>query len=168
MKPSEIRRLALSARLALAQRNTTPDAFLLAYVAWEALQIRILVVGICASGLSVAEAYQLIKESKVWRSDNRDSLFNEYFGSKPQNAKFVGRLFNKANKSKSIRDRYVHGFKRTSPAIFEKATHELLSILEGDWGTPLKKLLRSIGKDTPFCDPMSTIRGARVLIEPEG
>ena len=150
--------MAVSARLALGDKNSAPDAFLLAYVAWEALQIRILVVGICASGESVAEAYMKIKTAKVWRSENRDALFVEYLGSKPQNAKFIGRFFNQANKSKSIRDNYVHGFGRTSPEIFERATSELLSVLEEDWGTPINKLLKSLGIECSSCDPMSTVR----------
>ena len=162
MKPSEIRRLLESSKVALTLEDSAPDAFLLAFVAWEAFQIRVLVVGLAAKGLSVAESYKIIKDRKVWKGTNRDALFQECFESLPRNTKHIGRHYTKALRFKTIRDRYVHGFGRTSPELFIRATEELIGVVEQDWESDLRKLLKQLGRSSTFTNPLGTIRATTI------
>ena len=139
-------------------KATAPEAFLLAYIAWEAFQIRILIVGLAAKGLKVSEAQKELKEKQVWRQENKDNLFAELFGSRPCNLKYVGKLFNKANKLKILRDGYVHGTNRTGPEQFKNAALELIQIMSHDWSEDLEKLLEAQGFSSSRTDPMGQIR----------
>jgi hypothetical protein len=158
MHPSEIRRLIRNSKAALRKSVDAPDAFLLAYIAWEAFQIRVLIVGLAASGLRVAEAQKVLKNKKVWRQENKEILFEGLYGSRPSNLKYVGKLFNSANKLKILRDGYVHGTNRTSPDQFRNAALELIRIMDHHWAEDLKKLLETQGYPSSRTDPLGQIR----------
>ena len=158
MKPSEIIRLTNSSKRALMDSSSAPDAFLLAYVAWEGLQLRILVAGLFASGKSVSEAYRVIKDRKVWDKVNRNRLFVEVFGANPQNIKYLGKHFKKAESVKNLRDRYVHGFSRTSPQKFKDGTQILLALIEHNWGDDIHRLLKSKVSNNGKLNPLLRLR----------
>lgn len=154
LKPSEIKRLVHSARRSLEISGAQPDAFLLAFVAWEALQVRILTVGLFAKGLDVKGAQAEILARQVWKKENREALFLELYGYRPANAPKVGKLFRKAQTFDSLRGRFIHGQSRTSPDRFANATADLISILESDWSQDLKFLLKKQGLRLASADPL--------------
>jgi hypothetical protein len=158
MHPSEINRLIRNSKLALKKNANTPDAFLLAYIAWEAFQIRILIVGLAANGLSVTEAQKELRTKQVWRQENKELLFRDLYGSRPSNLKYVGKLFNRANKLKNLRDGYVHGTNRTGPEQFRNAALELIRIMDHNWAEDLRRLLEAQGLNSSRTDPLGQIR----------
>lgn len=153
MNPSEIKRLLTVAAQLNSQRSGTPEAFLLQYIAWEALKVRILITGMTYSGLTVKDARGQIDVEKVWQSSNYEKLFKKYFGSLPANAKGVGKYFNIGNQVDNLRHSFVHGSFRLGPKSYRKASKMLDEIFAADWGKLLGDLLGSSGP----VDPMSRL-----------
>jgi hypothetical protein len=164
LDPSEIKRLLESARRALNTSRSEPDAFVLAYIAWEAFQIRVLLVGLAAEGYSVSEAKKHLKERQVWQGDNRKTVFEEIFGSKPANTKHVGFYYSKLGKHKTLRDAYVHGSARVAPKRFEAAARELIDVIgDAGWETGLAQVLSKKGFESNFTNPLGVIRRSRPI-----
>ena len=164
MEPSEIKRLLESAKRALTTSRSEPDAFVLAYIAWEAFQIRVLLVGLAAQGYSVSDSKKHLKQRQVWQGDNKKAVFEEIFGSKPANTKHVGRYFNKLAKFKALRDAYIHGSTRAAPASFESAAREIIEVIESlDWETGLRRALSIQGFETKFTNPLGTVRRSNLV-----
>ena len=165
MEPSEIKRLLESAKRALTTSRSEPDAFVLAFIAWEAFQIRVLVVGLAAQGYSVSESKRHLKERQVWKGENRKAVFEEIFGSKPANIKHVGRYFNKLGKFKSLRDAYIHGSARVAPDRIESAARDIIEVIESlDWETGLRKELSRQGFETKFTNPLGRVRRSSLVV----
>lgn len=154
MNPAEISRLSKSALDLVRQSGRSPEGFVVAYIAWEALKIRILLVGMTASGLSVSEAKKVVSTLEIWQGDKYNKVFKTYFGSFPNNTPSIGQLFNKAESFKSLRNGFVHGGKNASPAKFREATIQLVGIIEADWGQHLGSLLVR----SQNTDPMKRLR----------
>ena len=164
MDPSEIRRLVKQARTLVVDDRSAPEAFLLAYVAWEALKFRILLVGLTARGMTVATSRRHLSEAKVWRAENYDNEFKRLFGSFPSSARTVGKRFGEAKKFAKLRHAYVHGQGRTSPAVFHDAALNVINIVESDWEAPLRDLLKRFGLPTPTAtDPLGRLRASKEL-----
>lgn len=154
MNPAEIKRLLSVAAKLNSQRTGTPEAFLLQYIAWEALKVRILIAGMTRSGLTVKEARSLIDSEKIWQGSNYQKLFKKLFGSHPANAKGVGKYFNMGNQVDDLRHSFVHGSSRLGPKSYRKASEMLNEVFAADWGNLLAELLGSSGP----VDPMSRLR----------
>ena len=154
MNPAEISRLAKSALDLAKQSGRSPESFVVAYIAWEALKIRILLVGMTANGMSVSEAKKVVSLLEIWQGDKYSKAFKSYFGLFPNNTPGIGRLFNKAESFKSLRNGFVHGSRKTSPAKFREATIELVGIIEADWGLHLGSLLLN----SKNLDPMKRLQ----------
>lgn len=159
MEPSEIKRLLESANNALNTSRSEPDAFVLAYIAWEAFQIRVLLVGLAAQGYTVSDSKKHLKEREVWNGEKRKTVFEEIFGSKPANTKHVGRHYTKLGKHKTLRDAYVHGSARVAPKRFEAAARELIDVIcDASWETGLAQVLSKKGLESNFTNPLGVIR----------
>jgi hypothetical protein len=162
LEPSEIKRLLESAERALNTSRSEPDAFVLAYIAWEAFQIRVLLVGLAAQGFSVSDSKKQLKERDVWNGEKRKTVFEEIFGSKPANTKHVGRYYSKLGRHKTLRDAYVHGSARVAPKRFEAAARELIDVIgDAGWETGLAQVLSNRGLESSFTNPLGVIRRSR-------
>ena len=150
MNPSEILRLIKSARDLSSKSGRSPEAFLIAYVAWEALKIRILLVGLTSRGLSVREGKLLIQESDIWKHGQYQKLFRDHFGSNPENTKSVGKLFNQAEKYTKLRNRFVHGSGSSSPDSFRRAVEEIAQVIHSDWEKCLAPLIPQGSQANPM------------------
>lgn len=150
MNPAEIMRLRNVAESLSRRSGHSPEAFLLAYVAWEALKIRILIVGMTATGMTVSSARQLISENQIWKGNNYSSLFEKYFGVLPNSSPGVGHLFAKADSCQKIRNGFVHGSKRVDPDSFRKATETIIQLIDEDWSQLLADLLGSSIRRNPL------------------
>jgi hypothetical protein len=157
MEPSEITRLIENSKVAITRSNTSPDGFLLAYVAWEAFQVRVLIVGLAARGMSVSEAKLYLQREQIWKQHKKDSVFKEVFGAYPCNLKYVGKRFTEANNSSELRNRYIHGTSRTSPKNFADLASKLIEIMEQDWSKDLASLLATKGVTTKYTNPMRRV-----------
>jgi hypothetical protein len=136
----------------------------LAYIAWEAFQIRVLIVGHAAQGYSVSESKKKLKEREVWNGEKRKTVFEEIFGSKPANTKHVGRYYTKLGKHKTLRDAYVHGSARVAPKRFEAAARELIDVIgDAGWETGLAQVLSKKGFESNFTNPLGVIRRSRPI-----
>ncbi len=136
------------------QSRRSPEGFIVAYIAWEALKIRILLVGMTANGMSVSEARKVISTLEIWQGDKYNKAFKSCFGSFPSNTSGIGKLFNKAESFKSLRNGLVHGGKNASPAKFKEATNELVGLIEADWSQHMGSLLVK----SQNTDPMRRLR----------
>ncbi|NBQ97223.1 MAG: hypothetical protein EBT26_02240 [Microbacteriaceae bacterium] len=153
MNPAEIKRLLAVAEDMNMQRSGRPEAFLLQYIAWEALKIRILIAGMVHKGLTVKDAKKILKAEQVWNQGNYKKVFKKYFGSYPSNAKGMGKYFNAGEELDRLRHAFVHGTSRVGPESYRKASSKLIEIFEADWGWLLSEMLKS---DKPI-DPMNRL-----------
>jgi hypothetical protein len=145
MNPSEIRRLVETSKNLDKQSARSPEAFLIAFVAWETLKTRILMVGFCNKGLTARDARTAIKEGEAWKAGNYNKIFLDLFGYLPENATNVGKLFRSTKASQQLRNRYVHGAYRVSPDTFRRCTKDLISVVSADWDSNLAGLLAGHG-----------------------
>jgi len=153
LNPAEIRRLLAVAEEMNNIKSGKPEAFLLQYIAWEALKVRILIAAMAHSGLTVKEAKKLLQVEQVWNQAQYKKVFKMYFGSYPSNSKGLGKYFNAAEKIDDLRHSFVHGSARVGPDSYRAASAKLSEIFEADWGRLIADLLKS---DKPI-DPMSRI-----------
>ena len=158
MDPNEIRRLLGTAEMLSREKSSTPEAFLLAFVAWEGLKFRILLVGYAARGVKVAEARQLLRDADIWNIRNYNTLFEHLFGVRPHNAPHVGRLFNTLDGAMKLRNRFVHGAGRAAPVQFKTAYEDVCSATDADWENALSKLLTKQGLRPKVTNPLNRIR----------
>lgn len=158
MDPNEIRRLLSTAETLSREKSSTPEAFLVAFVAWEGLKFRILLVGYAARGVKVSEARHLIRDADIWNIRNYNTLFELLFGSRPQNAPQVGRLFNALDGAMRLRNRFVHGAGRAAPVQFRTAYENICRATNADWESALSKLLAKQGLRPKVTNPLNRIR----------
>jgi hypothetical protein len=154
LSPSEIIRLIAFAKRLSAQSTHAPEAFLVSFVAWEALKIRILLVGMTASGMSVRESREVITRTQIQQQDGYNQLFKEHFGFYPHNTPDFGGLFRTADSFQKLRNGFTHGVKSSSPEAFREATIKIAQVFEADW----TNLLGSILKRDNHTDPLGTLR----------
>lgn len=140
MQPNLIKSTAGSANTLLDIRGYgSPEAFLLSYVAWEGLKVRLLVVGLHMHGWAVADIYEQLPAGKIFQEKNYNSVFRWVFGSPPASTKGIGEDWKSIDQFKDIRHRYVHGASGASPDKLEAATHLITErVLEPEWLTTMK------------------------------
>ena len=158
MDPNEIRRLLGTAEKLSREKSSTPEAFLVAFVAWEGLKFRILLVGYAARGVKVADARRLIRDADIWNIRHYNTLFELLFGDRPHNAPQVGRLFNALDGAMRLRNRFVHGAGRAAPIQFRTAYEDICRATDADWATALSKLLAKQGLRPEVTNPLNRIR----------
>lgn len=82
MKPNLIKSTAESSLTLLGGKGRgTPEVLLLAWVSWEGLRIRVLVVGLAMQGWEVQDIYDVLSEDKVHALAHVRGLFKEVFGT---------------------------------------------------------------------------------------
>ena len=150
MNPAEILRLQAFAANLSTKSTHAPEAFMISYVAWEALKIRILLVGMTASGLTVKESRELITLSTIWQRDGYGKLFMKYFGIHPHSAPVIGHLYRSADSFQKLRNGFIHGSKSSSPDVFRKASIQISNVIEADWESLLASLLGPELQTDPF------------------
>lgn len=140
MQPNLIKSTADSALELLEFRGRgSAEAFLLSYVAWEGLKVRLLVVGLHMHGWAVADIYEQLPAGKIFQEKNYNSIFRSVFGSPPASTKGIGEHWKSIDQFKDIRHRYVHGASGASPDKLEAATHLIIErVLEPEWLTTIK------------------------------
>ena len=161
MQPNEILRLVEQAKLLAKAPETMPDAFVLSFVAWEGLKVRILVAALKADGHSVAESRAFIRNENLWKSANFDNAFAKLYGSLPSNSMGVGKVFRSLDRATKIRNAYVHGFSRTSPERFQMEFRAIIEAIESDWETLLNQLRRRNRISNLVQHPLSNLRTVR-------
>jgi hypothetical protein len=161
LSPSEIMRLIAFAKRLSGQSTHAPEAFLISFVAWEALKIRILLVGMTASGMSVRESKEVITRTQIRQQDGYNQLFKEHFGFYPHNAPGFGGLFRAADSFQKLRNGFIHGVRSSSPEAFRGATSKIAHVLEADWTNLLATvLIRDV-----HTDPLGTLRRSNKTIK---
>lgn len=135
MQPNLIRSTANSAMTLLGEQDSgTPEALLLAWVAWERLRIRLLVVALCMQGWQVKDVYDPLPSERFHTHPHYDHLFRTTFGAKPQNACDVGQRWQQLESFRKTRNAYVHGTRGGSPLKLESGVHLLReATLDPSW-----------------------------------
>jgi len=141
MNPSSIRELVASARaLQKTKRQGSPEAFILAWIAWEGMKLRILAVAQKKMGKKIKDTYSSHKEIRLWNQAKFENQWKQVFGKKPANMSGLpGKVFREMEKYKKYRDKLVHGKEFGNPINVEKATLSILKILEDqEWLREIK------------------------------
>ena len=161
MQPNLIRSTADSSLSLLASRGRgTPEAFLLAWVAWEGLKIRVLVVGLSMQGWKVQDIYDVLSQDKVHAVDHVRGLFKAVFNSYPENARGVGQDWCLIEDFRDVRNRYVHGARGAAPLRLEAGTHLITQrVLDPSWLAPLTVVVD--GERTRLGDPYRRLPSKR-------
>lgn len=135
MKPNLIKSTANSAlELMTYHGRGSTEAFLLSWVAWEGLKIRLAVVGLHMQGWKVADIYDGLSAARVHSNENYLRLFRTIYGSNPQNTKGIGSQWKTIEEFRTIRNRYAHGTGGAAPMKLEAGTHLITdSVLDTDW-----------------------------------
>jgi hypothetical protein len=148
MNPSSIRELTASARaLQKTKRQGSPEAFILAWIAWEGMKLRILAVVQKKMGTKIKDTYLSHQELRLWNQVKFEKQWKQVFGKNPSNMSGVaGKVFREMEKYKKYRDKLVHGKEFGNPVNVEKATLSILKILEDqEW---LKEIKFSVKNKT--------------------
>jgi len=135
MRPSQIRRTAETALELLEDRgHGNPEAFLLAWVSWEGLKIRVISLGLARMGFQVQHVYEVLTEDELRSKGEFEALFQTVFSRKPQSAKGVGSTWQRNETFRKVRNRIVHGIGSTSPDRLESGTRVLTgAVLSPQW-----------------------------------
>ena len=124
MQPSLIRSTAETSLDLLAMRGRgSPESLLLAWVAWEGLKMRLLVVGLAKCGWRVSDVYDVLSASRLHTQEDYRALFAEVFGASPESTRGVGAQWRAIEDFRGVRNRYVHGTRGSAPAKLEAGTH---------------------------------------------
>ena len=132
MNPSSIRELTASARaLQKTKRQGSPEAFILAWIAWEGMKLRILAVAQKKMGTKIKDTYSSHQELRLWNQIKFEKQWKQVFGKNPSNMSGVaGKVFREMEKYKKYRDKLVHGKEFGNPINVQKATISILNLLE--------------------------------------
>lgn len=132
MNPSSIRELTASARaLQKTKRQGSPEAFILAWIAWEGMKLRILAVAQKKMGTKIKDTYSSHQELRLWNQVKFENQWKQVFGKNPSNMSGVaGKVFREMEKYKKYRDKLVHGKEFGNPINVQKATISILNLLE--------------------------------------
>lgn len=127
MKPHEIRTIARTAGQLLERESDPVSAFLLSWVAWEALRTRFLRVVIKRKGWSIKDADGVIRASKI-SSMSDAAEFMVMLGLKdPSQWKGAsGGVWRKLSEVQQIRHRLAHGFAGLNPELVSTAAQFVL------------------------------------------
>jgi hypothetical protein len=112
----------------------TPEAFILAWIGWEGLKFRILVVALSMKGWKVSDIQDVFAHPGVHTNEHYRRLFKSIFGAFPNNIKGIGTQWGEAEKYRDLRNKYVHGAKSNHPEKFLSAIENLYSLTtEVEW-----------------------------------
>lgn len=132
MNPSAITELTTSAKnLTDTKRKGSPEAFILAWIAWEGSKLRMLAVAQKKQGIKIKETYASHKDKSLWNEKIFEKEWKRVFGEYPASMRGMpGKIFKKINSYKKYRDKLVHGKSFGNPNNVHDATLEILRVLE--------------------------------------
>jgi hypothetical protein len=160
MKQSSIRQTAQTARALAAERHYgTPEAFLLAWVAWESLKFRVLAVGLVRQGWRMEAVKEFFDKSSLYTKKDYNKVFGQVFGKHPeQHAGEVGHIWRECEAARRVRHRFVHGMGSSRPQTLSSSTERLLLAVENvEWLKPLM-VRRHDGSKAPVGDVLAPAR----------
>lgn len=131
MKPHEIRKITETAERLLESESTPVAAFLLSWVAWEALRTRFLRVVIKRQGWSIKDADIVIRASKISSMNQAGNFLVKLGLANPtQWNGESGRVWRKLSEVQQIRHRLAHGFAGLNPELVIAATEFVLGAVK--------------------------------------
>lgn len=135
MRPNVIQSTAHTAvELTRERGRGTPEALLLAWVAWEGLKVRLLVVGFAKMGWLVQDVYEALESERVGELQVYRRLFKYVYGTFPDNTRVVGTPWRGIEEARVLRHRYVHGMGTASPERLLTATNRIAeAVLDCTW-----------------------------------
>jgi hypothetical protein len=84
MNPSAIKELLTSAKkLHHDKRKGSPEAFILSWIAWEVMKLRILAVAQKKMGVKIKDTYLSHKDLNLWNEEKFDRQWRKVFGKNP-------------------------------------------------------------------------------------
>ena len=113
-----------------ARGQGTPEALLLAWVAWEGLKIRILVVALAEKGWKVRDVYSALADAKLHSLEHYNAVFKKVVDNYPQQVKNVGKPWRQIEEYREARHRYVHGMRGSSPTRLETGTQLIIGSVQ--------------------------------------
>lgn len=161
MQPSLIRSTAESSLTLLDARGRgSPEALLLAWVAWEGLKVRVLVVGLAMHGWKVQDIYDAVSTERVHTVEHVRGVFRTLFGAFPENTKGVSKTWQHIEQFREVRNRYVHGARGAAPLRLEAGTHLITEhVLDTAWLHGMPFALE--GQRTTLGDPYRRLSSSR-------
>lgn len=161
LHPNEIKRLIKQAAI-LAQSNTTlPESFIMLFIAWEAMQRRVLRVGLAARSMTKHDSDKWLGNARLASKSGFQESFMTLYGADPSQVAGIGHLMRELSRVNSLRHSYIHGRSRTSPDQFRNASAVLIDLLAADWEEALKQLLDNQKLSTRQTDPLKRISASR-------
>lgn len=165
MQPSLIRSTAQSSLALLGEYGRgTPEALLLAWVSWEGLKIRLLVVGLAMQGWKVQDIYEALSSEQVHTRDHARRMFRSVFGTFPESTRSIGDTWDQIEQFRQVRNRYVHGTRGAAPLRLEAGTHLITEhVLDTTWlrGLPVRTDTGQVSLGDPYRRLASSRTGHR-------
>ena len=153
MEPAAIKKTIKAAKT--LERNSnygTPEALLLAYVAWEGLRNRVLICGLSQQGWTVTMFKEAIAGHGFWLKGSYDEGFSSVFGKNPQNLSGVSKIWDEAEKARILRNKFVHGLSKGDPeALWKSYSFLIETISDLSWTKKLEVSLPD-GTQVPLKD----------------
>lgn len=161
MQPNLIKSTAESSLSLLGERgHGTPEALLLAWVAWEGLKVRLMVVGLTMQGWQVQDIYEVLSAEQVHTRDHVRGILYSLFGSFPENTKGIGTTWAQIEQFREVRNRFVHGTRSAAPLRLEAGTHLITDhVLNTEWLHNAS--IRIDGSRIALGDPYRRLTGRR-------
>lgn len=161
MQPNLIKSTAESSLTLLGERGRgTPEALLLAWVAWEGLKTRTLVVGLAMQGWKVQDIYDALAAESVHTREHVRGVFRSVFGSFPDNTKGISQTWQHIEQFREVRNRYVHGARGAAPLRLEAGTHLITEhVLDTTWLHDVRIVVD--GQRTVLGDPYRRLPSTR-------
>jgi len=162
MEPGKIRETLQVANFVQEKKNRgNPEALLLTWVAWEGIKIRMMVVGLARQGWHGKTFQQAAQGKELWHSQTFNKSFKSIFGDNPANLKNFGANWNKIEKTRKTRNKFVHGFGQTSPKELRRQFDFLQGLfIDLSWLNSLNVMLPD-GERTELGDIMHRTLAAR-------
>lgn len=135
MKPSEIRNLAQSSQWidSLRPRGTS-EAFILAWISWEGLKIRLLTYGFAKQGYLAKYTSKALKTCNVHSKKQYLAIFELAFGRPPLQINKLGSIWREIETYQPMRNRIIHGGTGYNPRDLREASRKISDhVLNTDW-----------------------------------
>lgn len=112
----------------------TPEGLLLAWVAWEGLKIRLLVVALAMQQWRVQDINDVLSSEQVHTREHVRRIFRSVSGAFPESTKGIGTTWDQIEQFREVRNRYVHGTRGAAPLRLEAGVHLITEhVLDTRW-----------------------------------
>jgi hypothetical protein len=155
--PNEIQRLIAHGKRLAENPSTSPEAFLILYVAWEAFVRRLLRIALAAQGFDRTQSDIELRDAKLSSKDGLKLEFRKLYGREMAQTPGVGHMFRDLSKINVLRHKFAHGRSRTKPETYLWASGVLISLIDAEWELILGRLLADRNIVTSSTNPMGRI-----------